>query len=80
VSEYGYGSRIEITERVLAVDRTLEVTKYRHHWQDSNGALIKRWDNAPHYTGNETFPHHLHEKSETNIIGHAPVTSPSSRL
>jgi hypothetical protein len=36
------GSFIETTERVLEVHGTLEVTKYRHHWQDSNSILIKR--------------------------------------
>jgi precorrin isomerase len=35
------GGLIEITERILAIQGTLEVTKYRHHWQDGSGRLIK---------------------------------------
>jgi hypothetical protein len=36
------GGFVEMTERVLEVQGTLEMTKYRHHWQDGNGVLIKR--------------------------------------
>jgi hypothetical protein len=32
---------------------------YSYHWQDKNGELICRWDNAPHHKV-ETFPHHKH--------------------
>ena len=31
------GGLIEMTERVLEMQGTLEVTKYRHHWQDASG-------------------------------------------
>ena len=44
------GDFIEMTERVLEAQGRLEVTKYRHHWQDRQSRLLKRWDNAPHYT------------------------------
>ncbi|WP_369750793.1 DUF6516 family protein [Methanocaldococcus sp. FS406-22] len=33
------------------------------HWQDKNGDLIIRWDNAPHYKNIKTFPHHKHTKN-----------------
>ena len=46
---------VEMTERVFEAQGVLEVSKYRHHWQDRNGVLIKRWDNAPHYRAIETF-------------------------
>lgn len=36
-----------------------EMRKYSYHWQDKDGNLIKRWDNAPDWDV-ETFPHHLH--------------------
>jgi hypothetical protein len=68
------GGLIEMTERVLEIGGRLEVTKYRHHWQDANKNLIKRWDNAPHHRQVETFPHHLHDSSEENVVAHAPVT------
>lgn len=34
--------------------------KYAFHWQSSNGDLIIRWDNAPHFPDLLTFPHHKH--------------------
>jgi hypothetical protein len=68
------GSFVEMTERVLEVRGTLEVTKYRHHWQDANGVLIQRWDNAPHHPAIETFPHHLHEGAEERVLSHPAIT------
>jgi len=34
--------------------------KYAYHWQDKNGNLISRWDNAPHWKRLATHPHHKH--------------------
>ncbi len=34
---------------------------YAYHWQDANGNLITRWDNAPHHPEIKTHPHHKHE-------------------
>ena len=50
------GDLIEMTERVLEAQGVLEISKYRHHWQNANGVLVKRWDNAPHYPTIDTFP------------------------
>lgn len=36
------------------------VLKYAYHWESRNGTFISRWDNAPHYPGLATFPHHCH--------------------
>jgi hypothetical protein len=68
------GDLVEMTERVLEVQGVLEVSKYRHHWQDRTGRLIKRWDNAPHYREIATFPHHLHDGAEDHVVSH-PSTS-----
>jgi Family of unknown function (DUF6516) len=68
------GGLIEMTERVLERQGTLEVTKYRHHWQDNQGLLIKRWDNAPHYPDIDTFPHHLHNGIADRVVRHPAVT------
>ena len=65
---------VEMSERVLEVHGTLEVSKYRHHWQSRTGQLIKRWDNAPHYRDIDTFPHHLHDGAEDHVVSH-PLTS-----
>ena len=34
--------------------------KYSFHWQNAQGRVIKRWDNAPHHPGLDNAPHHLH--------------------
>jgi Family of unknown function (DUF6516) len=68
------GDLIEMTERAIEVQGGLEVSKYRHHWQDRNGLLIKRWDNAPHYRAIDTFPHHLHDGAEDHVVSHPSTT------
>jgi len=40
---------LELIERVEVQVGEIVVTKYRHHWQNQEGTLIKRWDNAPYY-------------------------------
>ncbi len=54
------GMQLHIAEYVItgpAFDRT----KYRYHLQNSDGQLLVRWDNAPHYRAITSFPHHRHE-------------------
>lgn len=34
--------------------------KYRYQYMDENQGLIFRYDNAPHHSEVETFPHHKH--------------------
>ena len=34
--------------------------KYAYHWENKNGDLICRWDNAPHWPNVKTYPHHKH--------------------
>ena len=64
---------LELTERVEVQAAGLIVAKYRHHWQDKEGHLIKRWDNAPHHPHVTSCPHHLHDGSEENVVEHLPV-------
>jgi hypothetical protein len=54
------GNRIELTERLIQIDQTLQRTKYSYHLQDSVGNLILRYDNAPHFPQISTYPHHKH--------------------
>jgi hypothetical protein len=68
------GGLVEMTERLLEARGTLRVTMYRHHWQDRNGSLVRRWDNAPHHPEIETFPHHLHDGAEDRVVAHSAVT------
>jgi len=37
---------------------------YSYHWQDKEGKLLYRWDNAPYHKEIETFPYHLHYKNK----------------
>jgi len=54
------GGLLEISERLVSslIGGTITITMYRLHWQDRNGGLIKRWDNAtsPSSTGNASSP------------------------
>ena len=43
---------------------TSDFQKYSYHWQKSNGDMLLRWDNAPHYKELKTFPHHRHDGSK----------------
>jgi hypothetical protein len=49
------GSCLYIREYVDDLERN-----YSFHWQTSEGLLIIRWDNAPHYRHIQSFPHHKH--------------------
>ncbi len=53
------GSILYITEI-----KTENSQKYSYHWQKSNGDLIMRWDNRPHWRNLKTFPHHKHAGTE----------------
>jgi hypothetical protein len=63
-----------MSERLVEMRGMVTTTKYRHHWQDRDGHLRKRWDNAPHYPSIETFPHHLHDGAEEQVVRHAAIT------
>jgi len=67
-------SLLELTERLVEERGILSIKKYRHHWQNHDGQVIKRWDNAPHHPEIDTFPHHLHDGSESNVIRHGEIT------
>ncbi len=69
-----YGEAYELVAVIKFVDAsTLYVRdylfsdgkrKYSYHWQESNGALIIRWDNAEHFPLLHTFPFHEHVHEE----------------
>ncbi len=46
--------------------------KYSYHCQDSAGNLVFRYDNAPHWVGISTFPHHKHLPD--SVIASSPMT------
>jgi Family of unknown function (DUF6516) len=64
------GSLLELTERLVEERGNLSRSKYRFHWQTREGLLKKRWDNAKHHSEIDTFPHHLHDGDEDNVVPH----------
>lgn len=60
-----FRARIEFKNNtVLFVRETIingKKRKYAFHWQNREGNLIIRWDNAPDWDV-KTFPHHKHVK------------------
>ncbi|MBW8049433.1 MAG: hypothetical protein FVQ77_03655 [Cytophagales bacterium] len=54
------GDIIELFEYAIEKSSKLIPQKYSVHWQDDNGNLKRRWDNAPHYKDLPNFPHHIH--------------------
>lgn len=53
-------SSFVIFQHVRIEEFRLTITAYRYHYMDSDKGLIFRYDNAPHYPGFSTFPHHKH--------------------
>jgi hypothetical protein len=69
------GSSLELFERFHIKDGTWSVSKYSFHWQLPDGRLLKRWDNAAHHREIDTFPHHMHEENDDNVLPHHPITA-----
>ena len=67
------GSLLEMFERFEVTVGKHRVTKYSFHWQDAEGRLHKRWDNAAHYSQVSTHPHHVHDGAETKVLPHDPL-------
>ena len=67
------GGLLEMFERFQVVGGRLQVTKYSFHWQDTDGQLCKRWDNAAHHPEVSTHPHHVHDGAEANVLPHGPI-------
>ena len=55
---------LELFEYVAESDANVQLLKYSFHWQSADGALKRRWDNAPHYPELPDAPHHVHCESE----------------
>lgn len=49
-------SRLEIRDYLFADGSR----KYAYQWMEEDGALRRRWDNAPHWPAISTAPHHSH--------------------
>jgi len=69
------GSLLDMFERFEADAGVIRVTKHSFHWQDAEGKLRKRWDNAPHHPEVATHPHHLHDGSDDVVLSYQPVNA-----
>jgi hypothetical protein len=47
---------------------------YSYHYQDASGQLIFRYDDTPHHTEIDSFPHHKHIEQERNVVASEPPT------
>ena len=55
------GSHLSVVEQLEPVGkRDFNRVAYKFHYQDQDGVLIFRYDNAPHYPHLATFPDHKH--------------------
>lgn len=55
------GSRLEIVEEVERAGRwDVRRIAYKFHYQQADGKLVFRYDNAPHHPHLSTFPSHEH--------------------
>lgn len=63
--ELNDGGAVELFEYVSEAEGDLHLLKYSFHWQDAQGNLRKRWDNAPHYPNLPNAPHHVHLSDNT---------------
>ncbi len=68
------GGLLEVFERFQVVGGRLQVTKYSFHWQDADGQLRRRWDNAAHHPEVPTHPHHVHDSTEADVLPHEPIS------
>jgi hypothetical protein len=68
------GDLLEAFEFVVATSDALQTLTYRIHWQQRDGQLKRRWDNAPHHKEVPTFPHHVHVGPAEHIEPSEPMT------
>jgi hypothetical protein len=54
------GSMLAFVEALAERGVILHKLDYAYHYQDAEGKLIFRYDNAPHHPGVPTHPHHKH--------------------
>ena len=54
------GGTFECFLYVKDTSNRVQALKYSFHWQSSDGATLRRLDNAPHHLHLPNAPHHLH--------------------
>jgi len=51
---------IELFAYLVDTGDVVHLQAYSLHWQHSDGALVQRWDTAPHHPELANFPSHTH--------------------
>ena len=63
------GSFLEFSEYSRPTNnKQIKIVTYSYHWATSDGKLIKRWDNTPHFPKLSGFPHHIHDGHDNTVI------------
>lgn len=60
-------SLLEISIYCQIYEDVIRLIDYRFHWQDKDGKLKLRWDNARHHPKLKTFPHHMHMGEDERV-------------
>src|SRR5215813_1608112 len=68
------GDLLEAFAFVVVTPEALQTLTSRIHWQQGDGRLRRRWDNAPHHKEVPTFPHHVHIGLADHVESSEPMT------
>jgi len=77
-NSYGYmrmrltlinGDFLEIAEYFVLQNDKIDICRYRYQWMDATQQILnKRWDDTKHFPHLQNFPHHVHVRSETQVV------------
>ena len=66
---------LEAAVYVVLVNGEIVTEDYRYQWLSADKkTLRRRWDNTPHHPDTPSFPHHIHDGSEENIVEGEPLS------
>ncbi len=60
------GYLLELNEAAIVEAEHIRHLGYRYHFQNSQNNLVFRYDNTPHFSEINSFPHHKHLKD--NVV------------
>jgi len=66
------GGVLECFLYVIETCQQIILEKYSLHWQDHQGNLVRRMDNAPHFSDLTCAPHHEHNADMVQGMSCAP--------
>jgi hypothetical protein len=64
---------LEMSEAVVLMAEELRWLGYRYHYQDASGAMLFRYDNAPHHPEIPTHPDHKHAGDRIVASAHPSI-------